>query len=83
MSKNDVVKYKDYLIYPMALFLDIEKKWQPFALITRETDEGLTLPRSQSLPQLTIKFDDEDAALKYAAQYGQMLIDGKQKGLTI
>ena len=83
MTKSADVAYKDYVIYPMALFLEREKKWQPYALITRETDEGLTLPRSQSFPQLAVRFDDEDAALEYAVQFGQSLIDGKQQGLTI
>ena len=83
MAKNDAVAYKDYMIYPMALYVSPEEKWQPMALITRDTQEGLTLPRSQSFPQLSIRFDEEDAALGYAVQYGQMLIDGKQQGLTI
>jgi hypothetical protein len=83
MAKNDAVAYKDYMIYPMALYVSPEEKWQPMALITRDTQEGLTLPRSQSFPQLSIRFDEEEAALGYAVQYGQMLIDGKQQGLTI
>ena len=83
MVKNDDIAYKHYLIYPMAIYLEREKKWQPFALITHETDEGLTLPRSQSFPQLTNKFDEEEAALNYAVQYGRSLIDGKQQGLAI
>ena len=52
-------------------------------LITRDTHEGLTLPRTQSFPQLPEMFDDEEAALSYAVQYGQMLIAGEQQGLTI
>jgi hypothetical protein len=83
MATNDAVAYKDYMIYPMALYVSPEEKWQPMALITRDTQEGLTLPRSQSFPQLSIRFDEEEAALGYAVQYGQMLIDGKQQGLTI
>ena len=83
MAKNDAVAYKEYMIYPMALYVSPEEKWQPMALITRDTQEGLTLPRSQSFPQLSIRFDEEEAALGYAVQYGQMLIDGKQQGLTI
>lgn len=83
MPKNVDVAYKDYVIYPMALFVDTEKKWQPLAIITRETDEGLTLPRSQSFPQLPIRFDSEESALDYALQFGRSLIDGKHQGLTI
>jgi hypothetical protein len=83
MPRNDDVSYKDYVIYPMAMFVDDEKKWQPLAVITRETNEGMTLPRSQSFPQLPVRFDSEDSALDYALQFGQWLIDGKQQGLTI
>ena len=83
MPKNDVVDYKGYLIYPMALYLTAEKKWQPIALLTHETQEGMTLPHSQSFPRIPRTFDDEEAALNFAVQFGQMLIDGSQRGLTI
>ena len=46
------------------------------ALVTRDTrDENLTLPRSKSFPQVPGKFDDEAAALSFAVQYGQTLVD--------
>ena len=83
MAENDAVRYRDYLIYPMALYLPSRKEWQAMVLITRDTHEGLTLPRTQSFPQLPEMFDDEEAALSYAVQYGQMLIAGEQQGLTI
>ena len=83
MAKNDAVEYKDYQIYPMALYMAPEQKWQPLTFITRDTQEGLTLPRSQSFSQLPVRFDEEEAALSYALEFGQLLIDGKQQGLTI
>jgi hypothetical protein len=83
MTKPDVVKYKDYVIYPMALFLPYEDKWQPIALITHDTQEGMTLPRSQSFSQLPDTFDEEEAALDFVVQYAEKLIDGKQPGLNI
>ena len=83
MAKNEEVAYKNYVIFPMALYLPNEKKWQPFAVITRETDEGLTLPRSQSFPHLPVTFDEEETAIDFAVQYGQQLIDRKRHGLTI
>ena len=84
MAKNDAIVYRDYLIYPLALYLPPTGKWQAMTLITRDMgDENLTLPRSQSFPQLPGMFDDEEAALSYALQYGRMLVDGKQQGLTI
>ena len=83
MAKSEAVKYKDYLIYPMALFLPPRKKWQAMVLITRDTHEGSTLPRSQSFPELPEMFDEEEPALTYALKYGLMLIDGNQQGLTI
>lgn len=84
MAKNDAVTYKEYLIYPLALYLPPEDKWQAMALITRDmNDQNLTLPRSQSFPQLPGLFDSEEAALSYAAEYARLLVDGKQRGLTI
>ena len=84
MEKNDAVTYKDYLIYPLALYLPPTEKWQAMALITRDTsDQDLTLPRSQSFPQLPGLFDNEEAALKYALEYGRTLVDGTEHGLTI
>ena len=84
MAKNDAVTYKDYLIYPLALYLPPEDKWQAMALITRDTgDEDLTLPRSQSFPQLPGVFGNEEAALSYALEYARRLVDGKHLGLTI
>ena len=84
MAKNDAVEYREYLIYHLALYLPPTEKWQAMALITRDTsDQNLTLPRSQSFPQLPGMFDDEESALNYALQFGRMLVDGKQQGLTI
>ena len=84
MAKNDAVTYKDYMIYPLALYLPPTEKWQAMALITRDTsDQDLTLPRSQSFPQLPGVFDSEEAALSYAVEYARKLVDGKQQGLTI
>ena len=83
MTKNDAVAYKNYVIYPLALYLPAKEKWQAMVLITHDTQEGLTLPRSQSFPQLPEMFDQEAAALSYALRYGRSLIDGKQHGLTI
>ena len=34
-------------------------------------------------PAASVLLDDEEAALSYAVQYGRMLADGKQQGLTI
>jgi hypothetical protein len=84
MAKNDAVPYKDYLIYPLALYVKPEAKWQAMALITRDmNDENLTLPRSQSFPKLPGMFDDEEAALDYALKYGRQLVDGGHDGLKI
>ena len=84
MTKNDAVTYKDYLIYPLALYLPPTEKWQAMALITRDmSDQDLTLPRSQSFPQLPGVFDSEEAALSYAVEYARKLVDGNQQGLTI
>ena len=84
MTKNDAVTYKDYLIYPLALYLPPTEKWQAMALITRDmSDQNLTLPRSQSFPQLPGLFDDEEAALSFAVEYARKLVDGMQQGLTI
>lgn len=83
MADNDAVAYKNYVIYPLALYLPAKKAWQAMVLITHDTQEGLTLPRSQSFPELPGMFDEEEAALSFALRYGQTLIDGKQQGLTI
>ena len=83
MARSEALKYKEYLIYPMALYLPTKKVWQATVLITRDTHEDETPPHSQSFPQLAEIFNEEEAALSYALQYGLMLIDGKQQGLTI
>ena len=84
MAKNDAVTYKDYLIYPLALYLPPTQKWQAMALITRDmAEQNLTLPRSQSFPQLPGLFDDEETALSYAVEYARKLVDRKHEGLTI
>lgn len=84
MATNEAFAYKTYLIYPLAFYLSLEDKWQAMALITRDTsDEDLTLPRSQSFPELPGMFDNEEAALGYALEYGRNLVDGKHQGLTI
>ncbi len=84
MEKNDAVVYRDYLLYPLALYLPPKKKWQAMVIVTRDAgDEDMTLPRSQSFPQLPDLFDEEAAALRHAVQYGKMLIDGRHQGLKI
>lgn len=84
MAQNDAVVYRDYTLYPLALYVAATRKWQPMVIITRDMqDENLTLPRSQSFPQLPGLADEEESALSSALEYGRMLIDGRQQGLTI
>jgi hypothetical protein len=83
MAQNEAVTYKEYMIYPLALYLPPQGKWAAMTLITRDMqDQNLTLPRSQSFPQLPGLFDDASAS-KYALDYGRMLVDRKHSGLTI
>ena len=84
MAQNDAVVYKDYTLYPLALYVASKNKWQPMVVITRDMhDENLTLPRSQSFPQLPGLVDEQETALSNALEYGRMLIDGRERGLTI
>ena len=84
MAQNDAVTYRDYTLYPLALYVESERKWQPMVIITRDLpNENLTLPRSQSFPQLPGLADEEKTALSNALEYGRMLVDGRQQGLTI
>ena len=84
MAQNEAVTYRDYTLYPLALYVESERKWQPMVIITRDVqNEDLTLPRSQSFPQLPGLADEEETALRNALEYGRMLVDGRQQGLTI
>ncbi|MBI4192455.1 MAG: hypothetical protein HY525_18200 [Betaproteobacteria bacterium] len=84
MAQNEAVTYRDYTLYPLALYVESERKWQPMVIITRDVqNEDLTLPRSQSFPQVPGLADEEEAALSNALEYGRMLVDGRQQGLTI
>jgi hypothetical protein len=84
MAQNDAVTYRDYTLYPLALYVESAGKWQPMVIITREMqNENLTLPRSQSFPQLPGLADEEKTALSNALEYGRMLVDGRHQGLTI
>jgi len=84
MAQNEAVTYRDYTLYPLAMYLETERKWQPMVIITRDmANEDLTLPRSQSFPQLPGLADEEKTALGTALEYGRMLIDGRRGGLTI
>jgi hypothetical protein len=84
MAQNDAVVYRDYTIYPLALYQESTGKWQPMVIITRDTtQEDLTLPRSQSFPLLPGLADEEETALSNALEYGRRLIDGSERGLTI
>lgn len=84
MAPNEAVVYRDYTLYPLALYVASKGKWQPMVIITRDMqNENLTLPRSQSFPQLAGLTDEQETALSSAIEYGRMLIDGRQPGLTI
>lgn len=84
MAQNDAVVYRDYTIYPLALYQASDGKWQPMVIITRDMQhEDLTLPRSQSFPQLPGLADEEETALRSALEYGRKLVDGREQGLTI
>ena len=84
MAQNDAITYRDYTLYPLAMYLESERKWQPMVIITRDMkDEDLTLPHSQSFPRLPGLADEEQTALSNAIEYGRMLVDGRRKGLTI
>jgi hypothetical protein len=84
MAQNDAVVYRDYTIYPLALYQAETGKWQPMVIITRDMQQqDLTLPRSQSFPKLPGLADDEESALKNALEHGRKLVDGSERGLTI
>jgi len=84
MAQDSAVIYRDYTLYPLALYLEAKRKWQPMVIITRDP-KGVdaTLPHSQSFPQVPGLADEEKTALESALEYGRMLVDGRRKGLTI
>ena len=36
MAQNEAVTYRNYTLYPLALYVESERKWQPMVIITRD-----------------------------------------------